>query len=62
MADNTKIRKSIKSFIEKYKCIEKSEGKISEDSYRLNFWLQLLQSAFNFNGIDYLDSEKKLKI
>lgn len=62
MADNTKIRKSIKSFIEKYKSIEKSEGKVSEDSYRLNFWLQLLQSAFNFNSIDYLDSEKKLKI
>ena len=61
MADNTKIRKSIKGFIEKYKSIEKSEGKISEDSYRLNFWLQLLQSAFNFNGMDYLDSEKKIK-
>ena len=61
MANNTKIRKAIKEFIEKYKCIEKSEGKISEDSYRLNFWLQLLQSAFNFNGIDYLDSEKKVK-
>ncbi len=61
MANNTKIRKAIKEFIEKYKCIEKSEGKISEDSYRLNFWLQLLQSAFNFNGMDYLDSEKKVK-
>lgn len=61
MSNNTKIKKAIKDFVEEYNNIEKSEGKITEDSYCHNFWFKLLQSAFNFNDLNYLNFEKKVK-
>lgn len=61
MSNNSKIKKAIKDFVNEYNDIEKSEGKIAEDSYCHNFWFQLLQSVFNFNDIKYLNFEKKVK-
>ena len=60
--NNTKIRAAIKQFVDEYKNIEKTQGKIAEDSYCHKFWLSFLHCLFNeSNGVKFLDFEKKIK-